>query len=842
MQLPDLPVRGVLPQVAQALAAGRPVVLQAPPGTGKTLLTAPFLLENARWLDGRKIILLEPRRLAARMAAQSMARLFGESAGETVGYSMRLERAVGPRTRIEVVTEGLLARRLLNDPELDDVGLVIFDEFHERSLNADFGLALTLDAKSILRPDLRLLVMSATIDAAATARMLGDDTAVVSAEARVWPVETILSQRPLVPQTVAEGVAAAALRALDETSGDILAFLPGESEIRRAASILAEKRLPRDILVMPLFGALDKREQDRAVAPAPPGCRKVVLATSIAESSLTIPGISVVIDCGWSRVSRFSAATGMSRLETVRVTRDRADQRRGRAGRLGPGRCYRLWDKATDAALLAESPPEIINADLASVRLDAAGWGVADANGLPWPTLPPEHSWRKAGSLLSSLGAIDGDGKITPRGRRMLRVPAHPRLAHAINVCSAEGCGREAAICAAIVEEAPAATFLRGEDDLGWIFAQVAGGGEASAESPLRADWVSRVRRIARQWTPRPSSGFSSDVGAGCPSSGFSSDVGAVPRQSVAFSPGRFLALAFPDRIAQCRDSGALYRLVDGHGAKVRPDSRLFGEKMVVAAELQDGAADAVVRLGAAIDPVDVETALDYLVATEDSVVWDSRKDRIAAFRRRKIGALVLDEAPLASPPEGTRLAAFADGIARHGVANLGWTRQSRSLQARILFLRRAFGEDGRWPDVSDEALAADIPGWLGFWLADASSWGDILKIDLSAPLLAKVGGARELDALAPEHLALPCGHRARIDYTQGDTPLITAKLQDFFGLKTTPLLAGGRAKTKICLLSPAQRPVAITDDLANFWREGYLLVRKEMRGRYPKHNWPENP
>lgn len=833
MQLPDLPVKGVLPQVAKALGAGRPVVLQAPPGTGKTLLTAPFLLEAADWLGGRKIVLLEPRRLAARMAAQSMARLFGETAGGTVGYSMRLERAVGPRTRIEVVTEGLLTRRLLQDPGLCDVGLVVFDEFHERSLNADFGLALTLDARSILRPDLRLLVMSATIDAAATARMLGNDAAVVSAEARVWPVETILSSRTLVPQTIADGVAAAALRAIDESSGDILAFLPGEAEIRRAASILAEKRLPPHILAMPLFGALDKREQDRAVAPAPAGCRKIVLATSIAESSLTIPGISVVIDCGWSRVSRFSNATGMSRLETVRVTRDRADQRRGRAGRLGPGRCYRLWDKATDAALLAESPPEIVNADLASTRLDAAGWGVAAADGLPWPTLPPEHSWRKAGDLLASLGAIDGDGKITSRGRRMLRVPAHPRLAHAIDVCSAEGCGREAAICAAIVEEAPAATFLRGEDDLGWIFSQVAAGDETERdgfEPSLRADWVSRVRRIARQWTPRATSGLSSDVGA-------------VPRQSAPFSPGRFLALAFPDRIAQCRDGGALYRLVDGHGAKVRSDSRLFGKRMVVAAELQDGAADAVVRLGAAIDLADVESALDYLVATEDSVVWDTRKDRIAAFRRRRIGALVLDEAPLASPPEDARLSALADGIARHGVANLGWTRQSRSLQARMLFLRRALGDAGRWPDVSDEALAADIPGWLGFWLAGASTWGDIQKIDLSEPLLSLAGGrARELDSLAPEHLALPCGHRARIDYTQGDTPLITARLQDFFGLKATPLLAGGRAKTKICLLSPAQRPVAITDDLANFWREGYLLVRKEMRGRYPKHNWPENP
>lgn len=825
MQFPDLPVRAVLPRVAAALAAGRPVVLQSPPGTGKTLLTAPYILECAEWLGGRKIVLLEPRRLAARMAAQSMARLTGCAIGETVGYQVRLERAIGPRTRIEVLTEGLLARRMMRDPELSDVGLVVFDEFHERSLNADFGLALALDSRAIVRPDLRIVVMSATLDAEATARMLGDDAEIVSARAGTWPVETRHITAPLPQRSIPEGVASAVMRAIGETSGGILAFLPGEAEIRRAASILTAKPLPPGISVMPLFGALDRAGQDAAVSPAPQGVRKVVLATSIAESSLTIPDISVVIDSGWSRVSRFSAATGMSRLETIRVTRDRADQRRGRAGRTGPGVCYRLWDKATEAAMLAESPPEIVNADLAGTRLDAAGWGAIEIADLPWPTPPPEHSWRKAGALLESLAAIDATGHITKRGRDMLRIPAHPRLAHAIGSLSPEGFGREAAICAAIVEEAPAASFLRGEDDLSWIFSQVIGAADAFPGERLRRDWASRIRAIARQWTPRPGA----------------ADGGGHSGAAGPFDPGRFLALAYPDRIAQNRDGGALFRLVDGHGARVGDGSRLFGKKAIVAAELQDGAADAVVRLGAEIDPEEVERTLAYLVREETVIKWDARHDRIAARRIRKIGALVLSEANIDNPPPEAKMAALADGIRSHGVVCLGWTRASRELQARILFLRRAI-PDGGWADVSDAALADSIPEWLGPWLAGASTWADIERIPLTDPLLAIVGRRRrELDTLAPEFLALPRGRRARISYDQGDRPVVSAKLQDFFGVAATPPLAGGRVRPKVCLLSPAQRPVAVTDDLARFWKEGYPLVRKEMRGRYPKHDWPES-
>lgn len=849
MLMPDLPVRAVLPRVAEALTDGRNVVLQAPPGTGKTLLTAPFLLGHSPWLDGKKILLLEPRRLAARLAANSMARLMSETAGETVGYSVRLERVVGPKTRIEVLTEGLLSRRLVADPSLDGVGLVIFDEFHERSLSADFGLALALESRAILRDDLRLMVMSATLDANATAAMLGEGTEIIAASARLWPIETVLSQHTVLPQNIPLEMSNAVRRALDETDGGILAFLPGESEIRRTASLLAECGLPMSVKVLPLYSALGREAQDAAVTPLPPSQRKIILATSIAESSVTIPDISVVIDCGWMRVSRFSPATGMSRLATVRITRDRADQRRGRAGRIGPGICYRLWDKSVDTTLQPESPPEIVNADLAETRLEAAAWGAIASDDLPWPTRPPELGWRKAGVLLESLDAIGSDGRIKTPGRRMLRISAHPRLAHAIEVEQARGFAREAAICAAIVEEMPSASFLRGEDDLDWIFSRIAdidrergdsdnfasGDSAAKGESISRVfhDWALRILRLARQWTPKSQLLRTRPVAQ-------SSYQGSSQTTNGCFSTARFLALAFPDRVAQSRDGGAMFKLMDGHGAKVAPGSRLFGKPMIVAAELQDADADAIVRLGASIAPEAIVEILGYLATEEEDVRWDSRTERIIAARKTKIGALTIASHPVETPSREARLRAFASAIKSHGLAALDWTRESHALQARIQFLHNALPGNG-WPDVSDDALARDISSWLGDWLDNISTWQELARLDLYQPLMAFAGHRRrELDSLAPEYWMLPCGHRARIDYTQGSTPVIAAKLQDFFGVKSTPLLAGGRIIAKISMLSPAQRPIAITDNLERFWHEGYPLVRKEYRGRYPKHNWPE--
>lgn len=818
--LPDLPVLAVLPQVAAALDDGRPVVLQSPPGTGKTLLTAPYLLDRS-FLQGRKILLLEPRRLAARAAARQMAKLFGEEPGGTVGYQMRLERKIGQSTRIEVLTEGLLAQRLLRDPELNGVGLVIFDEFHERSLNADFGLALALDARCALRPDLGIVVMSATLDATAIAAHLGKNTCVVRAEARAWPVETHYLSRPPGAAPIHETVANAVISVLGKEIGGILAFLPGEGEIRRTEERLRRTGLPPSVDLYPLYGALPRDLQDSAVDPSPPGRRKVVLATSIAESSLTIRDIRVVVDAGWMRVPRFSPSSGMSRLETLRVTRDRADQRRGRAGRTGPGACYRLWDATVDAQLLPESLPEILDADLAPVRLQAADWGASSRTGLPWPTEPPDASWRRAESLLQSLDAINGEGRITDRGRRLAAIPVHPRLAHMIDRASELGATRSAALLAAVVEEAAADSALRDECDARRVYERVQGAERLMGEGRLPPEWVGRVRQLAANW---------------------SRHAGGQGGREQEIDVGRMLSWAYPDRIGQRRDASGHFRLSGGRAAIAGPETGLSESPWIVAAELQERDGEALVRLAAPVDVSDVEVDFASHIEEESFVRWDRRSDRIEAVRRRRLGALVLGEAPLANPPDEAVEKALYEGIRIKGVQNLGWDAASRNLQARILFLRRMRPGDG-WPDVSDAALADNLESFLGGWLDGATRWEQIRKIPLTPPLEASVRGRMRLvDSLAPVAVQLPCGHRARIFYDRGDKPVMSAKLQDFFGMKTLPALAGGLARPTATLLSPAQRPIAVTDDLESFWKNGYPLVRKEMRGRYPKHPWPEDP
>ena len=817
-RLPDLPIRGVLPDVAGALGCNRPVVLQAPPGTGKTLLTAPFLL-GEKWLKGKRIVLLEPRRLAARAAASQMARLLGEEVGQTVGYQIRLDRKIGPRTRIEVVTEGLLVQRLLHDPELSGTGLVIFDEFHERSLAADFSLALALDSRSALREDLRLLVMSATIDAEGIAAHLGDDTRVVTAQARTWPVEThYLNHSPgLAP--IHETVANAVFSVLGKEPGGVLAFLPGEGEIRRAEQALRRMPLPADVDLYPLYGALPRHLQDAAVDPSPAGRRKVVLATSIAESSLTIQDIRVVVDGGWMRVPRFSVRNGMSRLETLRVTRDRADQRRGRAGRLGPGACYRLWNASIDATLAPESTPEILDADLAPVRLQSADWGAIARDGLPWVTLPPDTTWRMAGELLVSLQALDGNGRITPRGRILAGLPIHPRLAHMIERAAHEGAARQAALLAAIIEEAASEPMLRNECDVRRLFERADGGGSLMGEARLPSEWKSRVRRLAERW-------------------GHAYPAHDVKRLDV----GRLLSWAFPDRIAQGRDSAGQFRLADGHGAVVPEDSTLSGEKWLVVAELQDTGADGKIRLAASVALQDLENDFAEQIRAEDIVRWDRRSERAIAIRRRRLGALVLGEGNLSEVPSEKLFSAVVDGIRQKGVQNLGWDAASRNLQARILFLRRVRPEEA-WPDVTDENLEKNLETFLDGWIDGLTRWEQVRKVSLLGPLQALTEGRmRLLEQYAPTHLPLPTGNRAPIRYDMGDQPVVMARLQELFGVTATPSLAGGRAPIKLHLLSPAQRPIAVTDDLASFWKNGYPLVRKEMRGRYPKHPWPDDP
>lgn len=817
----SFPVDAVLPAVAASLAANRPVVLQAPPGTGKTTRTAPFLLDAAPpWLRGRKILMLEPRRLAARSAAAYMARRRGERVGESVGYRIRLDNKTGPRTRIEILTEGLLARRLLRDPELSDTALVIFDEFHERGLAADLGLALALDARRALRPDLRILVMSATLDPGPLLAHLGNADA-HTARARAYPVETRLLRAP--PSAPAPAAAAAAvLRALAEEDGSILVFLPGEGEIRDAAGRLRDAPLPPDVSVHPLYGALGRAEQDLAIAPPPPGARKVVLATSIAESSLTIEGIRVVIDSGWMRVPRFSPRNGMSRLETLRVTRDRADQRRGRAGRLCPGVCYRLWDEAADRLLAPEAQPEIMNADLAPVVLQCADWGTTRRDGLPWLTPPPDAAWGRAVGLLQALGALDTPAggaarpRITPLGRRLALLPLHPRLAYAVERASREGCARDACEWAAAITEAPALSALRRETDLRRVMDLL----RARPDLPA----ARRVRLLADSW---------------CAALGIRGEA----RGSV--SEGVILAWAFPDRIAKRRaaDTGA-YLLRCGRGAALERDDPLVREPWLVAAELQDGAADAKIRLAVPITPEEIAAFFGRDCETERIVRWDRKSDSVQSLRRTRLGALTLSEGNDPDPDPERQTAALCEAVRLKGLARLAWTKTARSLQARVCFLRSLRPEEP-WPDLSDAALEKTLEEWFAPFCAGVTRWAQAEKIDIAALLLRRLDAAGiprgRLDALAPSHVTVPSGSRIPIRY-DGGAPRLEVRIQEVFGMTETPRVAGGRAPVVMHLLSPARRPVQVTADLESFWAEGYARARKELRGRYPKHHWPEDP
>jgi len=820
LHLSDLPVRAVLPDLAQALAANRAVVLQAPPGSGKTTLVAPSLLE-ASWLQGRRIILLEPRRLAARAAARYMARLLGEDVGQRVGYHIRLERRISADTRIEVLTEGLLTQRLLHDPELPEVGLIIFDEFHERSLAADLGLALALDIRRHLRPDLRLLVMSATLAAQPVADHLGD-AEIITVSARTFPVETRYATRnssaPL-PWQVADAVA----RIAAEEPGGILAFLPGEGEIRRAAERLRNLNLPEDVSVHPLFAALPRAAQDAAVEPPMPGRRKIVLATSIAESSLTIQGVRVVVDAGWMRVPRFSPRNGMSHLETMRVTRDRADQRRGRAGRTEPGICYRLWDEATDRALAAMALPEIMDADLAPVALQSAAWGAHQRADLPWFTPPPDAAWRQAVELLRELEAVDTDGRITPRGKRMIMLPVHPRLAHMVLLAAEHGGARRACLLAAAITERAGETTLRNETDARRLLDRL--GRETNptdlSDPTDRTDpsgWAARVHRLAAQWSR------------------------TFPPDRATLDTGRLLAWAFPDRIALRRDAAGRYRLANGHGATLETSDGLATAEWLVAAELQDDGPDARIRLAAPVAREQVEEDFAALLRREDEITWDKRVEAVSAVRRLKLGALVLHEGGLAEPDPAEVRKALLEGIRQKGIAQLPWTPAARNLQARILFLRRVCGE-ADWPDVSDAALLDRMAEWLGPFVDGLTRWEHLRRIDLGEALLAGLGARRrELDKLAPTHLTVPSGSHVPVLYDQGETPVLAVRVQEMFGLTDSPRVAGGRVAVCMHLLSPARRPVQVTSDLRSFWQNGYPLIRKELRGRYPRHSWPDDP
>ena len=783
----SFPVEAIIPQICASLARNRTVVLRAPPGSGKTTCVPPALL-NAPFLQGKKILMLEPRRLAARSCAAYIASRLGEPLGETVGFQVRLERKISARTRLEIVTEGLLAQRLVSDPELSDVGLIIFDEFHERSLQCDLGFAMALDVRRALRDDLRLLVMSATLDVESIAAHLGDAD-IHTAEARMYPVETkylqIESSAPISAQ-----MAGAVKRALAEPGGDILCFLPGEGEIRRCEEELRTDGVDRlGGVVMPLYGALPKEEQDAVLRPLPAGNgkRKVVLATSIAETSLTIEGVTTVIDSGLMRVSRFSASSGMNRLETLRLTRDRAEQRRGRAGRVCAGLCLRLWTEAQDRLLLPAMKAEIMDADLAPTVLTAATWGTTAIDGLPWLTPPPAANWENAKSLLRMLGALDAENRITDRGRRMARLAAHPRLANMMLY------DRGAAYWAAIIEEG---TKVR-ETDI------------------ARIRPTPRMLELARRW------GY---------------ERGTRPPDP------EVLAFAFPDRIARNRGNGT-FQMSCGRGAFLERTEVLATSPYLVLCDLDDRGGDAKIRLAAVITEDAIEEMFADQIADGTVTEWDRRTESVRAVRQRRLGRMVLAEGGQSKPDEADVQTALFAGIRQKGAANLPcWTPGIRQLQARINFLHRVLGD---WPDVSDKALEDRLEDWFAGFTTGMSRWTHLERLDLAAVLDFALSESshdrRELDRLAPVKMEVPSGSMMTIHYEEAE-PFVAVRLQECFGLQATPKVAGGRVPIVMHLLSPAQRPVQVTKDLAGFWQTSYALVRKDMRGRYPKHYWPEDP
>lgn len=790
-----LPIHAVLEPLKAALSAANAVVLAAPPGAGKTTVV-PLALLDQPWLAGGKLLVLEPRRLAARAAADRMATTLGERPGDTVGYRTRLQSRIGPDTRVEVITEGVFTRMILDDPALEGVGAVLFDEFHERSLDADLGLALARETQQLLREDLRLLVMSATLDIAGVSRLL-DGAPVIEAEGRMFPVETrYLGRNPA--ERFEDAMVRAIRGALAEEGGSILAFFPGQGEIHRTARLLAD-RLPPDVDLAPLYGALDKAEQDRAVEPAPPGRRKVVLATSVAETSLTIEGVRVVIDGGLSRVPRFEPASGLTRLATVRVSRSSAEQRRGRAGRVEPGVCYRLWDEEQTRGLVPHQRPEILEADLTAFALDLARWGARSPEGLALLDPPPVGAFAQARKVLARLGALDGEGALTGHGRRLTRIALPPRLAHMAAVASDRGDALLGARIAAILSEPGL------------------GGGDPHLRERLRAldrDRSPRARdalKLAERWARSAGGGEGGDV-----------------------DPGALLAEAFPERVARARGKPGEVLLASGRGAFLDPHEPLAREPWLAVAELGGGDARDRIRLAA---PVDL-AGLEHRLEVEERLSREP-SGRMTLKRLRRMGAIVVDEKEMGRPDRAAVTAALKAELERDGLKVLRWGERASALRARLAFLRAL--DDG-WPDMSDEALFAVRDTWLSPLLDSVEALDAIPDAALEQGLRALISWDRQraLDDLAPARLQTPLGSAA-IDYAAEGGPRVDIRVQELFGVTSHPTV-GGRVPLTLALLSPARRPIQMTKDLPGFWVGSWKDVRAEMRGRYPKHPWPENP
>jgi ATP-dependent helicase HrpB len=807
-----LPIDAVLDELTGMLARHNAAVLVAPPGAGKTT-RVPLALLDAPWLRGRKIIVLEPRRIAARASAERMARSLGERAGETVGYRVRFGSKVSHATRIEVVTEGIFTRQIIDDPELTGVAAVLFDEFHERSLDADLGLALARDAQTGLRDDLRILVMSATLDGARIANMLGG-APVIASEGRAFAVETrYLGRKAGMPlERQMADVVAMALRA---DPGSLLAFLPGAAEIRRTRTLLGERIHDAAIEIVPLFGALDAAVQDRAIAPAPQGRRKVVLATSIAETSLTIEGVRIVVDSGVARVPRYEPDIGLTRLETVRASRAAVDQRRGRAGRTEPGVCYRLWDEPQTTSLAPYTQPEILSADLSSMLLDLAQWGVGDPAPLAFLDPPPAPALKEARNLLRELGALDGDDRITEEGRSLRALALPPRLARMIMESGRLGGGEAAADIAAVLTE----RGLGGDSvDLDVRLDQFRRDRSQRAES---------ARSLARRWASQAAS--SPFVLAG------------QHRGSADPTTGVMLALAFPDRVARNRGQGS-FVLANGRGAVVDPTSALARAPHIAVAELAGAAAQGRILLAAPIALADIDTHFADRIETADEVSFDRGAMALRARRRRTLQAMTLSEAPLALTTSAETARVLADGLIAAGIEQLPWSKPARQWRDRVMFLRKAEGD--AWPDLSDHALAARREDWLVPILHDKTSVKDLSAGELSEALTTLLPWElrARLEREAPTHFEAPTGTMLAIDYQAEQGPTIAVRLQELFGLTTHPSIAKGAVPLVLELLSPAHRPVQVTRDLPGFWRGSYAAVRSDLRGRYPRHPWPDDP
>jgi ATP-dependent helicase HrpB len=807
-----LPIDAVLDDLARTLASHNAAVLVAPPGAGKTT-RVPLALLDEPWARGKKIIVLEPRRIAARASAERMAKTLGERAGETVGYRVRFGSKVSRATRIEVVTEGIFSRQILDDPELSGVAAVLFDEFHERSLDADLGLALARDAQIGLREDLRILVMSATLDGARVAKLLGE-APVIASEGRAYPVETRYlgrkSDAPLERQ-----MADAITTALRADPGSVLAFLPGAAEIRRTQNLLGERVRDAAIEIVPLFGALDAAVQDRAIAPAPKGHRKVVLATSIAETSLTIEGVRIVVDSGMARVPRYEPDIGLTRLETVRASRAAVDQRRGRAGRTEPGVCHRLWDEPQTASLAAYTQPEILSADLSSLLLDLAQWGVSDPSTLAFLDPPPAPALKEARSLLHELGALDADGRITAEGKSLRALALPPRLARMIVDSHRLGEGEAAADIAAVLTER--------------------GLGGDSVDLDFRLDQFRRdrsqragsARSLAQRWASQVAS------------------TEGPPGEHASPSTGIMLAFAFPDRVARNRGNGS-FVLANGRGAAVEQTSALARAPYIAVAELTGTAAQGRILLAAPITQDEIERNFGDQIEAADEVSFDRGAMALRARRKKTLHAITLSEAPLALKPSAETARVLADGLIAAGLDKMPWSKPLKQWRDRVMFLREAEGDtpEHSWPDLSDDALAAQREAWLMPALYDKTSLKEFSSGDLSDALIALLPWElrARLEHEAPTHFEAPTGTQLAIDYEAEQGPTIAVRLQELFGLNTHPSIAKGKVPLVLELLSPAHRPVQVTRDLPGFWRGSYAAVRSDLRGRYPRHPWPEDP